>query len=145
MDVQNVTESIMDTKGNRSKSLDLSASMFVHKTTGDHDPRLKYKIKKPPIGKGSFSTVFYATDSSENEYAIKRIELSKLDPTRHDKFVLELDISSKINHPNIVKCFEVFKTSSHWYIVSEYCNYGTFADLLKAVAKIEPKKKGTIM
>jgi len=141
MSLHNTIESIMDNKGPRSKSLDLTASMFGHKTADDFDPRLKYKIKKTPIGKGSFSTVFLATDLSDNEYAIKRIELSKLDPARHDKFLLELDISAKINHPNIVKCFEVFKTSSYWYIVNEYCNYGTFSDLAKAVAKLEPKKK----
>lgn len=141
MSIHDANEFIMDNKSLRSKSLDLSASMFVHKTVGDFDPRVKYKIKKSPIGKGSFSTVFYATDSANNEYAIKRIELSKLDPSRHDKFMLELDISAKIEHPNIVKCFEVFKTSTYWYIVNEYCNYGTFADLSKAIFKLEPKKK----
>lgn len=135
-----VTKSIMD------HTTYMSSSMFTHKVSSQLNPKVKYTIKKTPdnkdcLGRGSFATVFYATDRLGDEYAIKRIELSTLDPMRYDKFMLELDISVKLTHPNIVKCFEVFKTSSFWYIVTEYCNYGTFADLIKALMKTDYKTK----
>lgn len=103
---------------------------YNYNINNENVPIIKYKLCKNPIGKGAFSTVYYATDVHMQEYAIKRIIISKLEQSRLSKFLLELDISVKINHENIVKCYEIFKTSIHWYIVSEYCNYGTFVDLI---------------
>lgn len=96
------------------------------------DPRLKYKIDvKIPIGQGSFSTVYHAIDKLGSEYAIKCIPLSKLEKNNLDKFLLELEISMKMTHPNIVRSKEVFKTSNNWYIVTEYCNGGTLFNVIK--------------
>lgn len=97
----------------------------------------KYNIKKEEIGRGMFSTVYYATDSNGNEYAMKRISVEKLDENRIDKFLLELYISQKMSHVNVVKCYEVFRTKSHWYIVSEYCCSGTFKHLIRRMRNIE--------
>lgn len=102
---------------------------------------VKYKYDKVPIGTGSFSKVYRGKDAKENDVAIKIIDLSKLDKSRIDKFLLELEISSKISHENIVKTIEIFKTTDHWYIVNEFCNYGTFADLIKAMNDVKSKEK----
>lgn len=104
-------------------------------------PKTKYKLEKEPIGKGSFSIVYHATDSQMNEYAIKKINLGKLDSGRLGKFMQELDISVQMDHENIVKCNEVFKTERYWYIVTEYCNYGTFTDLILALSVTEPTQR----
>lgn len=97
----------------------------------------KYSIDNKPIGKGMFSTVYLATDLIQNrKCAMKRISVEKLDESRIDKFLLELHISKKLSHINIVKCYEVFRTKTHWYIVSEYCCSGTFKNLIKTMKKI---------
>jgi serine/threonine protein kinase len=101
----------------------------------------KYEYKNTPIGRGMFSTVYYATDYSGNEFAVKRISVDKLDETRLDKFLLELEISYKLHHINIVHCYEVCRTQSHWYIVSEYCSNGTFKDLIKRVKSLDKLEK----
>jgi serine/threonine-protein kinase ULK/ATG1 len=94
----------------------------------------KYKIiTKTPIGKGGFATVYQAVNKDENVFAIKCIPLEKLKKYNTDKFLLELDISMKMKHPNIVKSHEVFKTSKNWYIVCEYCENGTLADMIKSL------------
>lgn len=128
-------------KSKMERNINGSKSLEIPKNYSNGGPKIKYKIKKNPIGKGSFSTVYYATDDDNNEYAVKRISVIKLDQSRLDKFLLELDISIKMIHPNIVTCHEIFKTPSYWYIVSEYCNYGTFGDLIMALKPIEYKKK----
>ncbi|ATZ80470.1 serine/threonine protein kinase [Bodo saltans virus] len=98
----------------------------------DDNPRLKYKIKKnTPLGKGAFSTVYRAIDKNNNEYALKCIPLHILEKYNKDKFSLELEISMKMKHPNIVKTFDTFDTEKNWYIVSEYCNNGTLSDIIK--------------
>lgn len=86
---------------------------------------LKYKLHKQPLGKGSFSTVYLGTDVMNQKYAIKAIPLDKLDPKRIDKFALELEILPRLHHPNIVNCFETFRTQTHWYLVNELCTDGT--------------------
>lgn len=96
----------------------------------------KYTLRKKPIGKGVFSTVYYATDVSGNEYAMKKISVEKLEESRLDKFLLELKISREMSHVNIVKCHEVFRTNKHWYIVSEYCCSGTFKQLIRGMKNI---------
>jgi serine/threonine protein kinase len=96
-------------------------------------PKFKYRIiTKTPIGKGGFSIVYQAVDRYDNIYAIKCIPLEKI---KHniDKFLLELDISMKMKHPNIVKSYDVFKTNKNWYIVCEYCSGGTLSDVIKSL------------
>jgi serine/threonine-protein kinase ULK/ATG1 len=98
----------------------------------EKDPKLKYKIKvKEPIGTGAFSIVYHGIDRENNEYAIKCISLKRIEKYNIEKFLLELKISTEMNHPNIVKSHEVFKTNKNWYIVTEYCNGGTLQDAIK--------------
>ena len=127
----------MDIKYALGKSLDASITKSADLST-------KYKLNKDPIGKGAFSTVYYARNNKLDEFAIKRILLSELKEARIDKFHLELNISLTLDHPNIVKCYETFETPTSWYIVTEYCNYGTFHDLIEALQKVEPKRKETL-
>mgnify|MGYP000154949284 CR=1 FL=1 len=100
------------------------------------DFKNKYNIKKTPIGKGTFATVHYATDEKGNEYAMKRISVDKLEESKIDKFLLELHISQRLVHKNIVTCYEVFRTRTYWYIVSEYCCCGTLRSLIKKMKNI---------
>lgn len=109
------------------------------------DFHVKYKIHKKPIGKGSFSTVYLGTDKHNNLVAIKQISLSKIKSTYMDKFLRELDISMKLDHPNIVKCYEIFKTEKHWYIVNEYCDCGTLQDLLPDLSKYNQQQRESVV
>ena len=69
-------------------------------------------------------------------YAIKVIDLKKFKGSNIKMAENELKISQSICHPNIVRCYDVYKTEKFYYIVSEYCPHG---DLLQFI-----KKKGTI-
>jgi serine/threonine-protein kinase ULK/ATG1 len=116
--------------------MDLDSKEQVEKNNA---PTIQYKYKiitKTPIGKGGFATVYQAVDKLNNVYAIKCISLEKLkkyNSQNTDKFLLELDISMKMKHPNIVKSHEVFKTNKNWYIVCEYCDNGTLANIIKSL------------
>lgn len=93
------------------------------------DIRTKYKLRQKPIGKGAFSTVYLGSDNLENLVAIKQIPVSKIQESYIEQFFRELEISMKLDHPNIVKCHEIFRSEKYWYIVNEYCDYGTLRDL----------------
>lgn len=140
--INNTDKNIDKLKDNYNYKEPISKSYFISRINKENnDKKMKYKLNKKPIGKGSFSTVYYALDPDDKEYAIKCIDSTKLDNQKLDKFLLELELSLKLDHQNIVKCYETFKTSTHWYIVDEYCNHGTFCDLLISLKKVDDKNK----
>jgi serine/threonine protein kinase len=103
----------------------------------------KYRIEKP-LAKGGFAEVFLASVlkkpnsdetfteiKTETKVAIKRISIK--DQTSSSAMVRienEIDAMSKLRHPNIVGYYETIKHDDYWYIVMEYCECGTLADVL---------------
>jgi serine/threonine protein kinase len=49
----------------------------------------------------------------------------------HELFWEELKIIKKLRHPNIVTCFEYFRTVNNCYSIYEYCEEGDLSHLLK--------------
>jgi len=43
-------------------------------------------------------------------------------------FKQEMNILRKLDHPNILKLFEVFEDSKKYYLVTEYCKGGELFD-----------------
>jgi serine/threonine protein kinase len=54
---------------------------------------------------------------TSTEYAMKII------PKTNDSKA-EIDIHSRLNHPNIVKLHEHFADDTHYYMILDYCSYG---------------------
>eukprot|EP00727_Mastigamoeba_balamuthi_P008087 m51a1_g39 hypothetical protein (691) ;mRNA; r:143845-146966 len=62
------------------------------------------------LGSGSFSVVFRGTrDSDGAQCAIKVIDISKLRGATVKYALSELDITSRLSHPNIVACLDVIR------------------------------------
>ena len=91
------------------------------------------------IGKGAFGKVLLGTHKLTGaSVAIKTIDKEAMRKSEHNKRKVfqEIYILKKIRHPNIVRILEVFESSKHVLIVTEYCGGG---DLLHFV-----KKKGRL-
>ncbi|PIC16357.1 hypothetical protein B9Z55_022992 [Caenorhabditis nigoni] len=77
------------------------------------------------IGKGNFATVRIARHRiAKTKVAVKSIDVSKLDKENLIKLEREVKIVSMIDHPHIVKCYEIMRVDNMLYIVSEYCSTG---------------------
>ena len=85
------------------------------------------------LGKGSFGEVYLSTKKGRKEYfATKKIDRKTADkPSLKKYFDNEIQILSKLNHPNIVKLECIKTTNQHYYIVMEYINGGGLSDCLK--------------
>jgi serine/threonine protein kinase len=118
-----------NTNGNRQRSVSLSENSYYD------NQKLKYNINPKPIGSGSFATVYHGVDQFGKNVAIKRIKITSVNDKMLEKFLFELHIGTVLDNKNIVKCIETFKTERHWYIVSEYCDAGTFIDIINLVKK----------
>lgn len=47
----------------------------------------------------------------------------------------EVSILKQLNHPNVIRCYDVFVTSNNCYIVTEYCEGGDLMTVLKKAKK----------
>jgi serine/threonine protein kinase len=56
--------------------------------------------------------------------AIKIIDKSKLDKANLEKVFREVEVMKLLNHPNIIKLYQVMMTKNMIYIVSEYAPCG---------------------
>ena len=107
----------MDNKAR--SSLKINQHMFISYKKGAITK--DYVIGKS-LGTGSFGTVRIATHKgTDQKRAIKIIKKKDQD---EDKFLLEVDILSKLSHPNIMQIYEFYDDTVHYYIVSEMCPGG---------------------
>ena len=83
-------------------------------------PLLEYHIEGT-IGEGNFGKVKYATHIITNQpVAIKIINKNRLIRGGDtERIKNEMKISSCLNHPNILKSFEIFEDDLYYYIVME--------------------------
>lgn len=84
------------------------------------------------LGEGAFARVVMGLDRTTlQQYAVKVIEKQSDDAQGLEFIWRELNVMKAVNHPNIVRTYDIFDTRSRLYIVLEYMPGGTLADLLK--------------
>ncbi|KAJ4296289.1 class II myosin [Kalmusia sp. IMI 367209] len=90
----------------------------------------------PQLGKGGFAICHRAKllqhDHLGNTTVALKIVKSKMEPPKlAQKFVTELQIHSKLAHPNIVEFYRAFSFEKSTYVVLELCENGSLADAIK--------------
>lgn len=100
-------------------------------TSADEQPHIgNYRLLKT-IGKGNFAKVKLARHIlTGKEVAVKIIDKTQLNSSSLQKLFREVRIMKVLNHPNIVKLFEVIETEKTLYLVMEYASGGEVFDYL---------------
>ncbi|KAI5707137.1 hypothetical protein M8J75_014935 [Diaphorina citri] len=85
-----------------------------------------YEIQEQ-IGKGGFATVFRAKNYKKNQdVAVKVINWQLMKERKFEEKVLqEIEIHSKLCHPNVIKLLDHFSYSDNIYLVLELCENDT--------------------
>eukprot|EP00794_Sanderia_malayensis_P020542 gene20542-22563_t len=100
----------------------------------------KYRLSKT-IGKGNFAKVKLAKHlPTGREVAIKIIDKTQLNPTSLQKLFREVRIMKFLDHPNIVKLYEVIETEKTLYLIMEYASGGEVFDYLVAHGRMKEKE-----
>ncbi|XP_062852190.1 MAP/microtubule affinity-regulating kinase 3a isoform X2 [Trichomycterus rosablanca] len=118
----------------RNRNSGSSGSEEVHPHVGN------YRLLKT-IGKGNFAKVKLARHIlTGREVAVKIIDKTQLNPTSLQKLFREVRIMKILNHPNIVKLFEVIETEKTLFLVMEYASGGEVFDYLVAHGRMKEKE-----
>ncbi|XP_060781820.1 MAP/microtubule affinity-regulating kinase 3a isoform X3 [Neoarius graeffei] len=107
----------------------------------DQNPHIgNYRLLKT-IGKGNFAKVKLGRHIlTGREVAVKIIDRTQLNPTSLQKLFREVRIMKILNHPNIVKLFEVIETERNLYLVMEYASGGEVFDYLVTHGRMKEKE-----
>lgn len=100
----------------------------------------RYRLLKT-IGKGNFAKVKLAKHiPTMKEVAIKIIDKTALNPSSLKKLFREVTIMKMLDHPNIVKLYEVIDSQRTLYLVMEYASGGEVFDYLVAHGRMREKE-----
>ncbi|XP_021633712.1 serine/threonine-protein kinase ATG1t isoform X2 [Manihot esculenta] len=100
-------------------------------TVGDY-------VLKSKLGGSSLSSVWKAEHRvTGEEVAVKQVDLSKLNKHLKNCLDCELHFLSSVNHPNIIRLFDVFQVESCIFLVLEFCNGGNLASYIRLHGRVQ--------
>ena len=63
--------------------------------------------------------------------AMKVIKKTSLIKEEEQKLFNEMNILKNLDHPNIIRLFELYQDSKNYYLITEYCSGGELFDKIK--------------
>ena len=96
----------------------------------------KYEISKN-LGKGAYGRVLEVRNKITGEFRACK-QLPKIKISNIEKIQREISILKKVDHPNIIKLYEVFEDDKYIYLIMEQCKGGELFD--KIINHIHKKK-----
>lgn len=88
-----------------------------------------YDISDKPLGEGAFGVVYLGTEKETGlNRAVKAIERSKI--KNFQRFYNEVNALKTLDHPHIIKLFEVYEDETFVYLVQELWEGGELFDFI---------------
>lgn len=110
------------------QNIKISKSQFIFEFFSN--PWDKYE-KLGILGEGSYGKVYKSLEKETKVLrAIKEIRKIKKTPLEQERLIKEIMILKTLDHPNIVKVFEIYDSEDYFYIVTEFCEGGELFDRL---------------
>jgi calcium-dependent protein kinase len=104
----------------------INRSDFINKNTGKFTDL--YSVGKV-LGVGAFGEVrLCMSKAGKIKRAVKLIKKDQMSPEDKLNLKNEMNILKKLDHPNILKLYEIFEDPKTFYLVTEYCKGGELFD-----------------
>lgn len=99
------------------------------------------------IGNGSFGKVFKVFHVPSNQNRAMKVVKKEATKQQDDdkKFLKEIQILAKLDHPNILKILEYFFDENHYYVVTDLVNGGELFDHIQKDKNFSEEKACMIM
>ena len=108
-------------------------------TEGDKPSILNDYIFIKDIGEGNFGKVKLSKSKTTNEkFAIKILDKGKLKSQTKSTLFNEIEIISKLKHPNIIYVYNILEDNKNYYIIMEYCEKGELFDYIVEKERLDP-------
>ncbi|CAI5500490.1 unnamed protein product [Closterium sp. Naga37s-1] len=102
----------------------------------DNSLRLADLRKVELLGRGASAAVYLVQHArTGQQYALKDMQLN-MDADVQKHVGNELRINHQCRSPHVVRCYQAFVDDGHLFIVLEYMDAGSLADVLQAVGRI---------
>eukprot|EP00752_Nemacystus_decipiens_P008887 g7932.t1 len=112
--------------GRSSRSSGAGRTQLVTSVTS-RDVREKYEIERSQLGHGHYGVVRRCWDKATREgFAIKTIKKSKV--SRIESLRREIEILRCVDHPCIIKLYDVYEDDRFIHLVTELCTGGELFD-----------------
>lgn len=119
----------------------LTKQQFIFKKSNITD---YYTFEGDKLGAGTYGVVRKAIHKiTKQKRAVKII--TKASIKNIDKFMIEVDILRKVDHPNIVRFYEWCEDDKNYYLVMELCTGGELFDRIVGVGHFSEKMAANIM
>ena len=118
-----------------AKDIHVSPAVFLTKTKGKLS---KNYIVIRNLGSGAFADVQLCQYKPLNQQrAVKIIHKAGLHQQQMDEqFMLkEISVLTSLDHPNILKCYEIFEDNWKYYVAMDYCAGGELFDKIIQLKK----------
>uniref|UniRef100_A0A182Y841 non-specific serine/threonine protein kinase n=1 Tax=Anopheles stephensi TaxID=30069 RepID=A0A182Y841_ANOST len=136
--VENPTHNVTSDALTRGTSVDANSSSNS-KTQQQHALDLTGYRKIRSVGQGSFGTaILYERQSDGQQVVMKQIALSNLAKPEREMAMNEVDVFSKLHHPNIIAYLGSSVRGDLLLIEMEYADGGTLAQMLAERNQSEP-------
>ncbi|MFO0813025.1 MAG: serine/threonine-protein kinase [Gemmatales bacterium] len=101
----------------------------------------KYKVLEP-IGSGGMADVYLCEHTSmKHKVAVKILPIEKLkDPSLLGRFKREAQAIAALNHPNVVRAFDLDHEGNLHYLVTEYVDGCNLQDFIKKNGAMAPER-----
>ena len=97
------------------------------------------------IGEGNFGKVKLSILKATNEkYAIKILDKKKLKTQTKSSSYNEIEIISKLSHPNIIHVEKILEDEQNYYIIMEYCDNGELFEYIVNKEKLSQEEASTL-
>lgn len=119
----------------------LKKEYFIsHKTTSIFDD---YDIDKKAVGQGAFGIVYKAKEKNTGLVrAVKQVLNENI--KNYDGFMNEVAALKTLDHPNIIKLYEVYEDKDCVYLVQEFCEGGELFDYIAEREHLDEKEAARV-
>lgn len=98
-----------------------------------------YKVGKT-LGEGAYGKVYQVQHRTTGLIrAMKAIKKKSVLKEEQEKLFSEVSILKDLDHPNIVKLYELYQDEGYYYLITEFCTGGEFFDRIQAMHSFSEK------
>ena len=109
-----------------------------------HALEKKYRIKKE-LGRGGMATVYLAEDPRHGrDVAVKVLHPDLSSALGADRFLREIRLAARLNHPHILPLFDSGEADGFLYYVMPYIEGESLRDMLNREGRLAPEQAYTI-